>query len=693
MIPTTSGNDALDRHDRRRARVLRTVTLIGLLLVVMTGAAWTAGVKPLVFTSGSMAPTISTGSLALAQTVDPATLDPGDVVSVANGSGDRVTHRVVAADPHGSSTALLLRGDANVANDPEPYVVAQADRVLFSVPAAGRVVAHLDGVAGLVLIGVTVLGVTLVVRRAGGTHRRARASSGTPIVALSVSSLLVCGAVVASAAPTAAYWTDTAIARSGTITAAGPTPTPANGQCAVAGNNVNTSWTSVGQRYRYQLTLHRFDNGVQVGAAVLVPAVSTATAAAQVTPTTFSPSAVAATGQFNFVVRVRALPSASTTWLSTAFLGIPIRYTADRGALLCGTDDNTFVTIASLGQDSGSSNTDFVTNVAANTVNGTGEPGATISVRRGGAQIGTATVNSLGNWSAVVALGAEGQFAISAVATDLSGNTATASQNIWLDVTAPGVPGLASPCLNADGSSAVGNPVAGLAGANWCKLTSRPFNATYPTSAVDAGPSTTTGLQYTDNGSAWTNFPSTDGFQTGSYTMLESARRDMQARAVDLAGNIGPVRAVTYYIDGTAPTVNVTSPAQVNYSSVTALRNAVSAACGATTRVACGTIDDTISGPSTAVAPSWQLRRRYVVLGLFETINYLASNGSYQSGPVTSAATLVPGGFRIAVPTTSTTFYPSAGAIESGSSYILTISGAQDAAGNSAGPFVRTFSD
>ncbi len=669
-------------------------------MVVLGAAGWASGMKPLVFTSGSMSPTITTGSLALARTVDPADLGVGDVASIARGDGERVTHRVVATAPRGSETALVLRGDANSTNDPEPYVVSEAQHVLVSVPGVGRVVAHLDGVAGIVLVSVAGIGLLAMLRRPGRrAHRRPLASSGQPIAAFSIGSMIVCGALVAGSVPTAAYWTDTVVAGSGAVTAAGPSPTPGNGVCSDAGSNIMTSWTSVGQRYRYQLTLHRFDNDAQVGAAIFSPAVTSTTAAAQITPTTFSPAAVAATGQLNFRIRVRALPVASTTWLSPASLAIPIRYTADRNAVRCGIDGDTVVTIDSLLADTGSSSTDFVTNVAANTLRGTGEPGATISVRRGGSQIGTATVTPGGTWSAVVTL-TEGLAAISAVATDPSGNTATASRNIRLDTVKPAAlpgPGLASPCLNPDGSTADGNLVSTAGTARWCKLVSRPFNATYPTDVNDSGPHAVNGLQYRDNGGAWTNFPTSNGFATGSYAMGESPQRDMQARAVDLAGNIGDARSVTYYIDGTAPTVAVTSPTQIDHASPTALRNAVSTACGTTNRVGCGTIVDGISGPSTTVAPSWQLRRDYQVqllgIGLVSRTVYLNASGNYQAGATSSSSTLLAGGFRIAVPTTSTTFYPSAGLLETGSSYILTISGTSDVAGNVATPFVRTFQD
>ena len=81
--------------------------------------------------------------------MDVADLSPGDVVSVFDGRGVRITHRVVAVDAGG----LVLKGDANEVADPLPYRVESADRVVFSVPAGGYVLTWLSGPPATLLLG------------------------------------------------------------------------------------------------------------------------------------------------------------------------------------------------------------------------------------------------------------------------------------------------------------------------------------------------------------------------------------------------------------------------------------------------------------------------------------------------------------------------------------------------------------
>ena len=134
-------------HARRNARarffarevVLWVGALTGVLCLTAAALAVFAGVTPLIFRSGSMSPGIPTGALALAQTVPAAEVAVGDVVSVPRADGIRVTHRVVETDDAGgASRSLVLKGDANPVTDPDPVVVAEADRVFWSTPRLGE---------------------------------------------------------------------------------------------------------------------------------------------------------------------------------------------------------------------------------------------------------------------------------------------------------------------------------------------------------------------------------------------------------------------------------------------------------------------------------------------------------------------------------------------------------------------------
>ncbi|MBF4579002.1 signal peptidase I [Frigoribacterium sp. VKM Ac-2530] len=134
-------------HARRNARarffarevVLWAGALTGVVCLTAAALAVFAGVTPLIFRSGSMSPDIPTGALALARTVPAAEVAVGDVVSVPRADGVRVTHRVVETDDAGgASRSLVLKGDANPVTDPDPVVVAEADRVFWSTPRLGE---------------------------------------------------------------------------------------------------------------------------------------------------------------------------------------------------------------------------------------------------------------------------------------------------------------------------------------------------------------------------------------------------------------------------------------------------------------------------------------------------------------------------------------------------------------------------
>ena len=91
--------------------------------------------------------------------------------------------------------------------------------------------------------------------------------------------------------------------------------------------------------------------------------------------------------------------------------------------------------------DSGVSNTDNITNVVRPTFSGTGENGATVTLRDGITLIGTGMVTG-GAWSitAITAL-TKGANAVSATQTDAAGNISapSAALNVTVDTTAPAV--------------------------------------------------------------------------------------------------------------------------------------------------------------------------------------------------------------------------------------------------------------
>lgn len=173
----------------RLARLLKETVLtlgavFGALCVVALIAAVFFGVTPLVFRSGSMAPAIRTGALALAQKVPASEIRVGDVVSAVNAQGTRVTHRVVAIESRGGGRyAMTMRGDANEAVDPTDYLVSSADRILWHLDGLGYLVqwAQKPGVmfvGGALVGGMAVSSFKRRITRNGETSRNA---SGDPV--------------------------------------------------------------------------------------------------------------------------------------------------------------------------------------------------------------------------------------------------------------------------------------------------------------------------------------------------------------------------------------------------------------------------------------------------------------------------------------------------------------------------------
>lgn len=183
-VITRTGDNAGTRTSPRSGRewALNIGAVAGTLCIVVALASIVFGITPLVVRSASMAPDMPTGSLAIARTVPATDLRVGDVVSVDNATGTRITHRIVETAPVGDRVALTLRGDANRVTDPLPYVVGEADRVLVDVPLLGYAAAWLSSKTAIFLGGL-VAGALLMlafgpIRRPGDTP--ANSDSATP---------------------------------------------------------------------------------------------------------------------------------------------------------------------------------------------------------------------------------------------------------------------------------------------------------------------------------------------------------------------------------------------------------------------------------------------------------------------------------------------------------------------------------
>lgn len=284
---TTSRGSGAVRAGRELALTIGAIA--GLICVLAAAASLLFGIKPLVFRSGSMSPEITTGSLAFARTVPATDLAVGDVVSVVNGQGTRITHRVYDLEQQaGNVVAVKLKGDANANPDIEPYVVTEADRIFFSVGGLGYAVAWLSSPFAIFLGGILVAGLLITAFRPPSRRNDSGdgPSSGSvtsesesvetkefsftssnsgagaqrspmmvrKLTILGISALAVLGATQVSG--TAAAFTHDGFAKSGALTlAANITPPPASVRCDhyVNTNDARVKWTHLGPRYRYEV--------------------------------------------------------------------------------------------------------------------------------------------------------------------------------------------------------------------------------------------------------------------------------------------------------------------------------------------------------------------------------------------------------------------------------------------------------
>jgi hypothetical protein len=257
-----------------------------------------------------------------------------------------------------------------------------------------------------------------------------------------------------------------------------------------------------------------------------------------------------------------AVADASGNWSVTASgvaAGSGIVFTADQvdvagnvsavhSAGLTVTIDRTAPTAPSVpdlvtGSDSGASNTDNITNVAAPTFSGTAEAGATITLYDGAVQVGTAQADAGGAWSITSATLGQGAHSLSATATDAAGNVSAASAALTVTIdtaaAAPAAPDLAagsdSGASNTDNITNAANPVFTGGGAE-AGATVRLYAG-----AVQVGSA------LADASGNWSVTAS--GVAAGSGIVFT-------ADQVDVAGNISAVHSagLTVTIDRTAPT-------------------------------------------------------------------------------------------------------------------------------------------
>ncbi|WP_314038320.1 signal peptidase I [Dietzia sp. CH92] len=143
--------------------ILTVLATLGAICIIATIAAFALNISLIMFKTGSMSPTIPTGSLAVVRQIPASDIRVGDVTTVSRGE-DRlpVTHRVVSTTPVGNGVySIELKGDANDSPDSQPYEVTEVKKVLWHAPGLAYVVSAASRPGNMA--GITVAAALLVV--------------------------------------------------------------------------------------------------------------------------------------------------------------------------------------------------------------------------------------------------------------------------------------------------------------------------------------------------------------------------------------------------------------------------------------------------------------------------------------------------------------------------------------------------
>lgn len=128
------------------------VTVIAVVLLLGV-----CGIRPYITISGSMEPSIRTGSVCFVNTkAEYDEIQEGDVIAFETSTGKKVTHRVISISEKGMET----KGDANAVSDgisttPENFF----GKTVFSVPYIGYILIHLRQPKNIAIVIVILLAI------------------------------------------------------------------------------------------------------------------------------------------------------------------------------------------------------------------------------------------------------------------------------------------------------------------------------------------------------------------------------------------------------------------------------------------------------------------------------------------------------------------------------------------------------
>lgn len=173
------------RGARLRNALLNIAAAGGAVCIVAVLCAVLFNITLIMFKTGSMAPAIPAGSLAVVRAVPASDITVGDVVTVDRPGKLPITHRVQTVQPgEGPTRTITMKGDANAQDDPEPYVVDQVRVVLWSAPGLAYPLAATatPAVLGAITVAVSALVTWVLWPRRGRGHRGRGHRVGEPRV-------------------------------------------------------------------------------------------------------------------------------------------------------------------------------------------------------------------------------------------------------------------------------------------------------------------------------------------------------------------------------------------------------------------------------------------------------------------------------------------------------------------------------
>lgn len=144
----TTASGPRRRPQRRRSTLGTTwsilVTVVAVVTIGLTIAAYTGLLGIRAITSSSMQPTLNAGDMIISRTIPAAEAETGDIATLQHPDGHVVTRRVLAnePDPEGpedTGRLITMQGDDNDVADPRPYPATEVDVMLIRVPYLGGV--------------------------------------------------------------------------------------------------------------------------------------------------------------------------------------------------------------------------------------------------------------------------------------------------------------------------------------------------------------------------------------------------------------------------------------------------------------------------------------------------------------------------------------------------------------------------